>query len=68
MQNKKYRITKYLTQDGTEKFSVAIWGRSFYLGKGYFFSDENLKELESLEEAKRRIKLREECLNFEMYI
>ena len=67
MENKKYLITKYIDIEGNEKYSVAIYGRWFFI-KGYWYFDDRLKCLDSLEKAKEAIKKREDCMNFKEYV
>lgn len=65
--NPKYKITKYIDDNGKEKYSVAIYGRFFFV-KGYYYFDRNLKHLDSIEIAKDLIRKREESLTFEEFV
>ncbi len=66
-ENKKYLITKYINKYGNEKYSVAIYQRCIFW-KGYYYTDYRLKGLDSIEEAKKLITKREDCLNFKEYV
>lgn len=65
---KKYKITKYLNEEGAEKYSVAILQKPvWFLPKGYYYTDEELKGLASMQETLNLIQKREECENFVEY-
>ena len=65
---KKYKISKYLDKENKEKFSVAILQKPvWFLPRDYYYTDENLKGLTSMQEAENLIKKKEECVNFVEY-